>query len=124
MGAFVRGNVRVTVDEKPGEWVEIKAKLDVGGRGQLLDAIMRIEPGAGGAETGIEFRAGQYQGALLGAAVVGWRLLDDGGQEVPFKPELVGQLDPDDPLVDAVYAEIVRRNPTLTRSGGPSGGSS
>jgi len=120
MGAFVRGSVRVTVEERPEEWIEIKAKLDVGGRGQLFDEIMKVDAGGGqGAE--IELRAGRYQGALLAAAVTGWRLLDEEGREVPFKRELIGELDLDDALVDKVYREIVARNPTLTRGSAPSG---
>jgi hypothetical protein len=120
MAIFVsKTPVRVEVDERPGEWIEIKPKMSVGDRGRLTDAIMRVSQGGGG-EAAIDMKAGQYIGAMLEAGIVNWLLLDEGGQTVPFKRELIAELDPDDPLVDKALLEITQRNPGLGgRAQGP-----
>lgn len=113
MGSFVSKKThKVTVPDRPAEWIEIRAKLSVGARGQLTDSIMSVSAGKGG-EAEIAMRAGQYLAAMLEAAVVDWCLLDDEDQPVKFKRALIAELDPDDALVDAALAEITARNPTL-----------
>lgn len=120
MAAFVgRAPVRVAVDERPDEWIEIKAKLSVGDRGRLTDAIMSVSmiTGKDGKEdvADVAMHAGQYQAALLKAGVVGWRLKGEDGEFVPFDRELIAELDPDDALVDKVLGELAARNPTLNQ---------
>lgn len=111
--------VRVEVEERPGEWIEIKGKMSVGDRGRLTDAIMKVSAGGDG-QADINMRAGQYVQAMLEAGIVGWQLLDEAGQPVAFRRELIAELDPDDALVDAVLLEITRRNPGLGgRGAGP-----
>ena len=115
MGSFVsKEPFRVTVEDRPDEWVAIKPKMSVGDRGTLSDAIMTVS--TAGKETNVSVKAGQYLAAMLRVNVVDWRILGDDGQPVPFKRELIADLDPDDTLIDAVLGEIARRNPTLTET--------
>lgn len=111
MGAFAgKGTVKITVPEREGEFIEIKATLSVGERNRLMDAIM-AEKGSGTKDAERLFRVGTYSQTLLEAAVVGWRLLDDEGQPVAYKHALITELDPDDALVDKVLGEIAVRYP-------------
>lgn len=113
MSVFVsKAPVRVSVDERPDEWIEIKAKLSVADRGRLTDTIMSVNTGSGG-QADVQMHAGQYLAAMLVAGIADWRLLDDAGQPVPFRRELIAELDPDDALVDKALSEITARNPTL-----------
>lgn len=113
MAIFVsKTPARIEVAERPGEWIEIKGKMSVGDRGRLTDMIMRVSQGADG-QADIDMHAGQYIQAMLEAGIVNWLLLDDSGQPVPFRRELIAELDPDDPLVDKVLSEITTRNPGL-----------
>lgn len=112
MTAFVsKQPVKVAIPDRPEEWIEIRAKLSVGDRGRLMDALLSV-----GQDSSVEMHAGRYLAAMLEAGVCGWHLLDGDGQAVPFRHDLVKDLDPDDPLVDKALAEIVARNPTLARA--------
>jgi len=120
MSSFVsRRAVKVTVEDRPGEWIEIKPKLDIDAREALTEKISKVS--ADGTTTDIQLHPGRYLGAMLEVAVVGWQLLDDEGQAVPFEGRLIGQLDPEDPLVDQALQEIADRNPTLGTNRAPSG---
>jgi len=123
MSSFVsKKPVRVTVDGRPDEWIDVRAKLGVGAAGELTDHLISVA-GIGGEEAQVKLHAGRYTTALLRAGVVGWRIVGDpecglpldaeGG--VPFKLDSIEFLDPDDDLVDAALQELVRRNPTLGR---------
>jgi hypothetical protein len=119
MGAFVgRAPVRVAVVERPDEWIEIKAKLSVGDRGRLTDAVMSVSSGNDG-QADVALHAGQYQLALLQAAVCDWRLKDEDGGFVPFNRERIADLDMDDALVDKALGEIAARNPLGGKGIGP-----
>ncbi len=123
MGSFVsKEPVRVTLENRPDEWVAIKPKMSVGDRGTLSDAIMVVS--ATGKETNVNVKAGQYLAAMLRVNIMDWRILGDDGQPVPFKRELIADLDPDDTLIDAALGEIARRNPTLTETPAKSGSES
>ena len=125
MSSFVsKQAVRIEIDERPGEWVEIKAKLSVGARGKLTDNIMSVKGGKGGNEADVDFHAGRYLAATLEASIVDWHLFDEDGKEVPFKRDLIAELDPDDALIDKVLAEINERNPTLGGKKEPDGSES
>ncbi len=123
MGSFVsKRPVRVTVEDRPDEYIEIRAKLGVGAAGDLTDSLLSVS-GLGGDDAEVKLHAGKYTAALLRAGIVGWRIKGDPESGlpqdeegcVPFKADFVDMLDEDDPLVDAALQEIVRRNPTLGR---------
>ena len=123
MGGFVsKEPVKVTIESRPDEWVAIKPKMSIGDRGTLSDAIMMVS--ATGKETNVNVKAGQYLAAMLRVNIVDWRFLGEDGQPVPFKRELIADLDPDDTLIDAVLGEITRRNPTLAATPATSGSES
>ena len=113
MGSFVgRAPVRVAVEERPDEWIEIKTKLSVGDRARLTDAIVSVNAGSDGVAD-VAMHAGQYQMALLKAGVNDWRLLGEDGAPIPFDRELIADLDSDDALVDKALGELAARNPML-----------
>ena len=126
MGFVSKEPVKVTVEDRPDEWIAIKAKMSVGDRGAFSDAIMTVSAGVGkdSEDTKVNVKAGQYLAALLRMNIVDWRFLGDDGQPVPFKRELIADLDPDDTLIDAVLEEIARRNPTLAATRAKSGSES
>lgn len=113
MGSFVKKTtVRITVAEREGEYIEIKTQLSVGEQNRVKDALMaQRDMGTDDAE--VKFRFGSYNQILLETAVVGWRLLNEEGESVPFKKELIADMDPNDELVDRVLGEIAERYPFL-----------
>jgi hypothetical protein len=116
-----REPVKVTIaaDGPDSEWVSIKPKMSVGDRGTLSDRIMHVSTAGG--TTDVDVKAGQYLLAMLEVNIVDWRLLDDAGQPVPFKKDMIAGLDPDSPLIDAVLGEIAKRNPTLSGASATTG---
>jgi len=106
--------VAVRLCEDDRECVYIKGKLGTADRNRLTDALLDIdrEAAAGGAGA-MALRSGRYLQALLEISVVGWVAFDADGHEIPFSLEQLRLWDPDDPLLDKVYAEIARLNPTL-----------
>lgn len=116
MSSFVgKKPVRVTIDERPDEWIDIKPKFSIQDRAAFQDSVLKAEFNREGDENQahISMAAGQLTFRMLELAVVGWQLKDDEGGHVPFKREMIGALDQDDPLVDKALAEIAERNPTL-----------
>ena len=115
MARFVsKTPVRVQVDDSE-DWVEIKAKLDLGDRQALQRQLMEWRVGVDGAQ--MSYDPAQQRSAVLKLAVVGWRIVDDDGIEISFDRAMLDHIDPDDPLWDTVSAEIVRRNPTFNPDG-------
>lgn len=128
MGHFVgREPYRVRLRPEDEEWIAIKPKLGVADRQRLTDAVVVMDRSRSDVDKGevqLDLRLGQFLTALLQIGVVGWRLFkrDEAGEiargedgqpvEVPYDPDLVPYLDPDDPLVDRVLQELARRNPT------------
>lgn len=114
MGHFVSAKrLYVTADgvqdsEPSGEYIAVKPKLSYGDRAQLLNRLVHTDG------TQVSVRLGEFMAAVLELAVVGWRLYDGDGQEVPFAPSRVKDLDPDDELVQRVEEVIARENPTLS----------
>jgi hypothetical protein len=112
--AFVsREPVRLWRDEeaKAGDWVEIKAKLGQGDRLRLVDDLLEMKALAGNSQMVSIAKYGAFVAALMRLSVIGWSLTDGAGAAVPFAPETIDDLDPDDPLVERVQAEVVSRNP-------------
>ncbi len=120
MGSFVsKQAVKVEIDERPGEWIMIKPRMSQGDRTVLQDRVLKVE--TAGKELTAEVRVGTWQQSLLELMIVGWNLLDDAGNPVPYKRELIADFDPDDPLVDEVLGEIAARNPTSSAQSATTG---
>lgn len=99
-------------DAQPdGDWIEIKPKLGMGDRNILMDVLVKIGSIKSAGETEVTAEAGAFQTHLLRMSIVDWRLLGEDGQPVPFAPEKIRDLDPDDELVEKVADEVLLRNP-------------
>ena len=124
MGSFVsKQPVRVTVEERPDEWIDLKPSLSLGDWAKFQDAVLKAEFQRGDDEAKISMAAGQLTFRMLELSVVDWRLLDEAGALVPFKRDKIADLDQDDPLVDAAIAKVVERNPTLSGKDATTGSS-
>jgi hypothetical protein len=123
MGTFVsKGTVKVTVPERPDEYIEIKVALSQGERNKLMNALM-TERGSGTENAERSFLIGTYNQDLAEAAIVGWRIferdeneeivLDASGapKAVPFRRALIADFNPDDVLIDKVLGDIATRYP-------------
>lgn len=102
---FVADN-RVPVTDERGNTVYIRAKMDFGTRNKVIGAVARVHPNGEGAET--EMDLGAYNTALLTQNILAWEGPDFNG--VPCTAANIARLDPDEPLVDQVLAEINTRN--------------
>jgi len=110
--------VKVTVPERPDEYILIKPKLSGDERSALQDELLQID-----SAMDTKVRLGAYTRALKRMAVLGWRIFDRDDEDVisrdangqpvlvPFMPEYVARMDDDDALVDAALGEIAKRNP-------------
>lgn len=121
MGAFVsKTPVKVTVDDRPDEWINIVPKLGAGAQADLQNQLMSVKMEAGDEQKPeFAYAAGSMNVALLEAGITGWKLrgepecgleLDEEGF-VKFKHEYIGQLDLEDDLVDKALGELAKRNP-------------
>ena len=115
--------VRVSLPDHPDEWLEIKPALSYADRayvqGEVYKVDVRLSDGARPAERvapQLVLRLERAAPALLSVGIVGWRLLDEAGQEIPFSKELLARANPESPLFDLAIQELVRRNPTLLTS--------
>lgn len=105
--------VRIQI-EGDDEWVEIKPKLGAADRTAIEDALLEYALTSGEDRPDVKVRMGKRRMAILRAAIVGWNQMDgDTGEPVKFTKQAIDLLDPDDPLTDKVYDEILDRNPTL-----------
>ena len=106
--------VKIQVESKPGQWIEIKAKLGAGDRQHVQDmGLVVSSEGAGdGASYNVSVHMARMTMAILRVSIVGWRLNDDDGAQIKFDPALIDQLDMDDELVQAVMEATVEKNPT------------
>lgn len=103
MAMFVTSErVPVTVDDNT---VYIRGKMDLGTRNRCLDALAVISPSGGSMESHL----GEYATALMVNNILGWEGPAFAGVECT--PANIARLDPDEPIVEAVLAEIGRRNP-------------
>lgn len=112
--------VVIKLHDDDREWISIKPRLSAGEKNALYDAVLDVDvPKGKDAEMDMKMKYGAYLTKLMTVAITGWCLLDDKGQEVPFKRERIENLDPDDPLVDKVLQEIAKRNPFGTTTATP-----
>ncbi len=107
MGHFVRGTKRVDLGVSEingkGEWVDLKIKPTQGDIEAFYDAMMRFDADGSIPKQTYVFAA---LGTLRSRIVVGWKLYDEHGDEVPFDRGLVTELDPDDPIVEKIDDEV------------------
>jgi hypothetical protein len=106
--------VPVSVPDDPDNTIYIKAKMDYGTKQRVSNAILQVptKDAAHVGDTPLDMAA--YQIALLVHNIVKWdgpAFVDATGRAVPCSPANIEALDPDEPLVTAVLAEISRRNP-------------
>ena len=100
-------------DDRPPDGVEfiaIRAALSLAQRTQIQAAIVEIDSKDNSAKARMDL----YLMAFNEMAIADWQLVDeDTGKPVPFSKERIGDLDPDQPLVDKALKEFALRNPTL-----------
>jgi len=115
MSSFVsKKRDRVTVAERPDEWIDLKARLSIRDRATFQDAILTTEFQKGDDGAKVSMAAGQLTYKMLELSIVDWALVNDDGQPVPFNPAMIGELDQEDALVDAAIQRVVELNPTLS----------
>jgi len=114
MAYFVKrgATARVPVPGKDDQYVEIKAKMSGSDVDNVNGSFLEAKQGEGG-KFEVSAKFGGFTTLLLKLNVVGWRLLDDDDEVIPFEPWQLEDRDPDEPLWDAVYEAILERNPTL-----------
>jgi len=136
MGSFVsKKPVRVEIDERKDEYIEVKPKLSAGERAEYTSAVFLAEFEPGSKEARMSMAAGLLMYKMLEMSIIGWRLFerhdddkviqDESGhpKTIAFDRALIPDLDLDDPLVDAALQRIVELNPTLLESKEKSGSS-
>ena len=98
-------------DDRPPDGVEfiaIRAALSLAQRTQIQAALVEIDASDNQAKA----RMDRYLMAFNEMAIADWYLVDeDTGKPVPYSRENIGQLDPNDPLVDKALKEFAQRNP-------------
>jgi hypothetical protein len=100
--------VPVNVPEDPDNTIYIKAKMDYGTKQRVQAAILRITAQDAGRTADVPMDTAAYQIALLTHNVVRWEGPAFAG--VACTPANIEALDPDEPLLAAVLAEITARN--------------
>lgn len=100
---------RATVTDDAGNSVTIRAKMNYQTRGRVMDAMLDV---TGAGAQSVHVGAGNM--ALLEHNILAWEgpaFTDPAtGRPYPCTAENIRSLDPDEPLVDKVLAEINRRN--------------
>jgi hypothetical protein len=100
--------VPVSVPDDPGNVIYIRPKMDFGTKQRVQAALLRVtaQDAAEATTTPLDVAAGNI--ALLVYNIVRWEGPAFAG--VPCTPANIERLDSDEPLVDAVLAELNRRN--------------
>ena len=116
----------VSLPDDPSNVVWIRRKMDLGMRNRVQDALMTLDSmGEDGKRGTMSLNLGKSNTVLLQFNIVGWegpKFRDDvTDQPVPCTPNMIEQLDPDDPLVDAVLARINALNAKKVQSVGEDG---
>lgn len=119
-------NERVPVSDEQGNVIYIRPKMDLATRTAALDELLEVDGRDPQNPALRTVRVGMYNLILLRHNILAWegpafRYSD--GRAIPCTPETIGQLDPDEPLVQRVLAEIDRRNrrPTSPDPKSPTG---
>lgn len=87
--------------------IYIKPKLNFGEKARVTDALITVKS-SGDKSADMEILAGTGNLALLTECIVAWSGPAFAG--MACNAANIGRLDPDEPLVEAVLAEINRRN--------------
>ena len=99
--------------------ITIRTKMDFGVYSAFMDDLLAIS----GPKLDITKHIGALNVALMVHNIVGWEgpgfLGPDGKTTLPVTPENIRHLDPDDPLVERVLAEVQERNPLFRPSAPP-----
>lgn len=115
MGHFVRGTVRVELGVhscgKKEYWV-LKKKLSVADRERIAGSVLKVKLGdvSEGKRVDDSANVALALTEMRRVATVGWTLYDDDGQEMPFDPDLIDELDPDDPITELIDNAIAEQN--------------
>jgi hypothetical protein len=105
--------VPVNLPDDPSNIIYIRPKMDFGTKQKVQTAMLQITLGQAGSSSETPLDMGAYNIALLVHNIVRWEgpaFVDAQGRPVPCTPANIERLDSDEPLVDAVMAEINRRN--------------
>lgn len=105
--------VPVSVPDDPSNIIYIRPKMDFGTKQRVQNAMLQITLGQAGNSSTTPLDMAEYNIALLTANIVRWEgpaFVGPDGKPVPCTPANIERLDGDEPLVDAVMAEINRRN--------------
>jgi len=97
-------NPATTASDQPPNVIYIRARMDVETRGKVMSELFTLDAGG----TAVDARLGANETALLVHNIVRWEGPDLGG--VPCTPETIRRLDPTEPHIARVLAEITRRN--------------
>lgn len=109
MARFIsEDKVPVFLEDDPEHIIYIRPKMNVGVYNRAMSKMATISASASTQDTSIGLDIGAYNLALLTSNILGWAGPDF--DSVPCTPENIERLDPDDPLLDRVLAEINRRN--------------
>lgn len=100
--------VPVSLPDDPANCIYIRPKMDFGTKQRVQQAMLSITLGQAGHSSEVPLDMGAYNIALLVANVVRWE--GPAFADVPCTPANIERLDSDEPLVEAVMAEINRRN--------------
>ena len=100
--------VPVSVPEDPDNIIYIKAKMDYGTKQRVQQAMLQVTLGQASTPSAMPLDMGAYNIALLVHNIVRWDGPAFAG--VSCTPANIERLDSDEPLVEAVLAEINRRN--------------
>lgn len=97
--------VGVTVDGE--NVIYILPKMSFGIKQKAMQAMSSIS-GTDAKNVAVSLNIGAYNLALMKLNIVGWE--GPAFKGLSFKPDLIEDLDPDEPLVEKVLEEINRRN--------------
>lgn len=118
MSIFIKKDDRVSVSIDGGtNVVWIKRKMDVGTQNRVQDALIHITGIKGDRLSSADLMIGRQNTILLQENIVAWEgplFRDEYDKAIPCNAQMIESMDPDDPLVDAVLAEINERNRKAT----------
>ncbi len=107
---YVTLNGTSETEPPEGEYIAIKAALSLAEQAELQGSMVGMDE-----DQKVKMNPTDYLRRMNEVAIVGWRLFED-GEPVPFSRERIGELDCNDPLVDAALKEFAERNPMRARS--------
>jgi hypothetical protein len=113
---FVNGETLVLAEGPDA--ITIRARMDFGVYSAFMDDLLAIS----GPKLDITKHVGALNVALMTHNIVGWEgpgFLGPDGKPLPVTPENIRHLDPDNPLVERVLAEVQERNPLFRPSATP-----